>query len=268
MSVNNPLIQAALSSARFAGRRACSRFSSTDPSIDTLIIDVDRTLTSEDSPKLALQRLVGREKTHEIFDSFLRDVVLGKMRIQDLHGAVFGELYSRGFRQSDWVGVMEDLDRSGGIKKRLIDLLLDLSGSHGLTLVLATRASAESARWLASRYGFHHAIGSVEKINGSFSGFETMIGSHDDGDRIVTKLTAASRAIEGAGRRMDPMRTAVISNDLLDALEMLGSARGVLILPEPPNTLEKLSAALRLYDVLVKERDVETMLPRALGLAS
>ena len=103
MSINNPLMQAALSSARFAGRRACSRFSDSEPHIDTLIIDVDRTLTVEDSPKLALERLIGREKTHEIFDSFLGRVVRGNLKIQELHSAIFNELYSRGFRQSDWV---------------------------------------------------------------------------------------------------------------------------------------------------------------------
>ncbi len=267
MSIQNPLLQAAVSSARFARRRACSRFSS-EPTIDTLIIDVDRTLTAEDSPKLALERLVGKEKTREIFDSFLKRVILGRLGLQDLHAAVFGELYSRGFRTQDWVGVMEDLERTGGLKKPLIDLLLRMSEENGLTLVLATRASRESARWLSARYGFHHAIGSVERVNGSFAGFETMIGAHDDGNGTITKLTAAARALEASGRKLDPSRTAVISNDLLDALEMLGCARGVLVLPQEPNTLERLSVALRLYDVLVKEGDAASSLPKALGLPS
>ncbi len=267
MSINNPLLQAAFSSARFAGRRACSRFSSSEPQIDTLIIDVDRTLTAEDSPKLALERIVGREKTHEIFDSFIGRVVKGQLKIQDLHSAVFGELYSRGFRRSDWVGVMEELECSGGLKKPLIDLLLGLSARNGVTLVLATRASQDSASWLAMRYGFHHAIGSVERVNGSFQGFETVIGARDDGNGTVTKLTAASRALAGAGKSLDPSRTAVIANDLLDAIEMLHCAKGILILPEQPNKLERLSVALGLYDVLIRERDVGAKLPAALGLA-
>ena len=163
--------------------------------------------------KWTLERLVGREKTHEIFDSFLGKVVRGKLKIQELHSAIFNELYSRGFRQSDWVAVMEDLERKDGIKRPLIDLLLSLSEERRLTLVLATRASLDSARWLARRYGFHHAIGSVEKVNGTFQGFETMIGARDDGNGTVTKLTAASRAMAASGKSLDPSRTAVIAND-------------------------------------------------------
>ncbi len=268
MSIENPLLQAALSSARFASRRARTRFSGAEPSIDTLIIDVDRTLTSEDSPKLALEGLVGKERTKEIFDSFLKRVVLGRLKIQDLHAAVFGELYSRGFRQSDWIRVMEDHERSGGLRRPLIDLLLDISGRNGVTMVLATRASAESARWLSARYGFHHSVGSVERVNGSFDGFEMKIGSRDDGNGTVTKLTAASRALQGAGKRLDPSRTAVLSNDLLDALEMLGCARGVLVLPQTPNRLERMTRALGLYDVLVKEGEERQRLPAALGFPS
>lgn len=267
MSIDNPLLQAAFSSARFAGRRTCSRFSAAPPQIDTLIIDVDRTLTAEDSPKLALEKLVGREKTHEIFDSFIGRVVKGRLRIQDLHSAIFGELYSRGFRKSDWVGVMEELERSGGLKKPLIDLLLGLSDRHGLTLVLATRASQDSASWLAARYGFHHAIGSVERVNGSFQGFETVIGARDDGNGTVTKLTAASRAMARAGKPLEPSKTAVIANDLLDAIEMLNCAKGIMIMPEQPNKLERLSAVLGLYDVLIREHDVGAKLAPALGFA-
>jgi hypothetical protein len=160
---------------------------------------------------------------------------------------------------------MEDLERSGGLKKELIDSLLGLSLKENLTLILATRASLDSAQWLARRFGFHYAVGSVEYINGSFQGFETKIGAADDGNGTMTKLSAASKAVEMAGKRLNPATTAVIANDLLDALEMLSCSRGVLILPSSPNRLELLTAKLRLYDVLLNEERAHIDLPGALG---
>jgi hypothetical protein len=267
MAPTNPLLQAALSSARFAGRRASARLSGRRPEIETLIVDVDRTLTAEDSPKVALQNMVGKEKTKEIFDSFIAEVVRGRLRLQDLHSAVFGELYSRGFKKSDWVAVMEGIEKEGGLRESLISSILGLAEREGLTVVLATRASLDSARWLAGKYGFSHAVGSVEKVNGAFVGFETVIGAFDDGNGTMTKLTAASRVLARSGRSLDPSRTAVIANDLLDAIEMLNSALGVLIIPEEPNRLERLSAGLRLYDVLISGGDAPGSLGPALGFS-
>jgi hypothetical protein len=97
MVLNSPLFQAAISSIRFARRR---RFDAL-PKVETLIIDVDRTITREDSPKLALENLVGKAEAKRIFDSFLNRVLRGKLKLQDIHSAVYGELYSRGFRKSD-----------------------------------------------------------------------------------------------------------------------------------------------------------------------
>lgn len=257
----NALIQAAIASAKFARRRR----SHEKPEIETILVDVDRTLTAEDSPKLALSKLAGSGEAKRIFDSFPAKVVCGKLKIQDIHGAVYRELYSRGFKRADWPLIMEELERNGGIKRRLIDCLLELGRTHGLTLVLATRASRDGAEWLAKRYGFHHAVGSVEHINGSFSGFETMIGASDNGNGIMTKLTAARKEMALSGKPLEPSKTAVIANDLLDALEMLSCARGIVVLPSSPNRLELLTARLRLYDVLLREERAPAELPAALG---
>ena len=257
----NPLVQAALASARFAKRRR----NPGRPEIETIIIDVDRTLTKEDSPKLALEKIVGKDEAKRIFDSFLSRVLRGRLKLHEIHDAVYTELYSRGFRRSDWGGIMEELSANGGLKRELIDALLELSERHSLTTVLATRASLDGAQWLARNFGFHHAIGSVESVNGVFQGFETKIGAADNGNGTMTKLTAARRALERSGKTLDPSRTAVIANDLLDALEMLNCARGVVILPSSPNRLELLTSKLMLYDVLVREEKAATELPKALG---
>ncbi|MFN7991353.1 MAG: HAD family hydrolase [Candidatus Micrarchaeia archaeon] len=260
MAVKNPLAQAALSSARFAKRRMFQP----PVQIETIIVDVDRTLTREDSPKLALESLAGKEAAHKVFDRILNDVVLGRLKLGDVHSTVFRELYSRGFKTSDWVSIMEDLERSGGLKSELIGELQGLAG-RGVTVVLATRASYESARWIAGRFGFHHAIGSVERVNGVFQGFDLVIGAKDEGDHSMTKLTAARKALAASSKTLDPGRTAVIANDLLDALEMLECSRGILVMPSPPNRLEKLTMALRLYDVLIREQDVVSCLKPSLG---
>ncbi|HSB46707.1 MAG TPA: HAD family hydrolase [Candidatus Bilamarchaeum sp.] len=257
----NPLFQAAVSSYRFAKRRRNAAL----PELETLIIDVDRTITKEDSPKLALERLAGKAVAERVFESFPRRVIRGELKLQDIHAAVYGELYSRGFRRSDWISVMEELERTGGLKRRTIDALIELSRRESLTLVLATRASRDSAEWLARRYGFHHAVGSVEHVNGTFQGFETMIGSEDNGNGTMTKLTAASKAMAASGKTLDPKRTAVIANDLLDALEMLNCARGVIIMNSSPNTLESITSKLRLYDAMVSEENAHAELPAALG---
>jgi hypothetical protein len=259
----NPLLQAAASSARFAFRRR----NPSDPRIETIIIDVDRTITKEDSPKVALSKIVGKEEAKKIFDSFLSRVLRGNLKLQDIHSAVYGELYSRGFKRSDWALVMEDLEKSGGIKTDIIDAILDMSRKENVSLVLATRASRDGAEWLARRYGFHHAVGSVEMVNGTFQGFETMIGASDNGNGTMTKLTAARKALQAAGKHLDPKTTAIIANDLLDALEMLKCARGVIILPSEPNRLELLTLKLRLYDVLLREAKAHLELPGALGFS-
>jgi hypothetical protein len=261
MASTNPLFQVAASSARFAKRRWVGSL----PQIETLVIDVDRTITKEDSPKLALEKLVGKEDARRIFDSFFSRVLRGKLKLQDLHSAVYGELYSRGFKRSDWAGIMEDLAKNGGLKRQLIDAFLEISRKENITLVLATRASRDSAEWLARRFGFHHAVGSVEMVNGVFQGFETKIGVVDDGNGTMTKLTAARKVMEAAGKALNPATTAIIANDLLDALEMLSCARGVIILPSVPNKLELLTRRLKLYDVMLREETAHHELGGVLG---
>jgi hypothetical protein len=104
----------------------------------------------------------------------------------------------------------------------------------------------------------------VERVNGVFQGFDTVIGAYDNGNGTLTKLTAASRALSAAGKTLEPSRTAVIANDLLDSMEMLNCARGVLLLPSNPNKLERLTLRLGLYDALVRENDLAGIRP-ALG---
>jgi hypothetical protein len=269
----NPFAQAALSSARFAGRRAASRLSGRRPELDTIIIDVDRTLTTEDSPKAALEMLIGPKKAKEVFDSFLTGVMKGRYKISELHGAIFGELYSRGFRRQDWVGLMEDLERKDMLRKELIGSLTGICRSEGLTSILATRASQDSASWLARRFGFDFAVGSVERsADGRFEGFSLMIGASDgsdNGTRVLTKISAAAEALAEKNRSLHPSRTAVLSNDLLDALEMLRVARGILLKPSEPNTLERITQRLRLYDATVGEGpSMESELREALHLSN
>ena len=265
-----PIFTAAVASGRFALRRAASHFTS-DPVLDTILVDVDRTITVEDSPKLALQKLCGKEKAKEIMDGFLLDVLKGKISLDDLPTAVFSKLYSCGFKQSDWISIMEELDRSGGFRKELIDAILTIARATGMTSVIATRASKTSANWIARQFGFDFAIGSEEKLrNGTFDGFETIIGAYDktsDGTRVLTKISATSEVMTRAGRSFDPKHAAVLSNDLLDALEMLRSARGILLVPQNKNSLERLTLFLRLYDVKVREdRDMKIELAGALGI--
>lgn len=250
-----PLSAVALSSVRFAVRRAAATFARA-PMLETLIVDIDRTITREDSPKFALERLCGKEKAKEIFDNILRDVVRGRMGFGDIHGAVFGELYSRGFKRSDWGSMMEILEREGGFRKSLIGLIQEMSAREGFTPVLATRSSREGAKWIARRFGFPFAVGSEENVNGTFLGFSTAIGIADgdiNGTRIVTKITAASEVLEAAGASLDRETTVVLSNDLLDALEMLASSKGILLVPQEPNTLERLTRFFKLYDRQVFE---------------
>ncbi|MCI0503659.1 haloacid dehalogenase-like hydrolase [Candidatus Micrarchaeota archaeon] len=267
-TTQNPLLSAFVSSARFAGRRTAARFAK-PPEIETLIVDVDRTLTREDSPKLALEALCGKAEANRVFHSIVRSAVLGRIPVESINGEVFGELYKRGFRRADWVRIMEEQERDGGLRLDLIEAILTLSNRHGITTVLATRSSEDAALWLAHRFGFGHAIGSRERINGSFDGFFRMIGVVDgihQGTEVLTKITAASRLLAEGGRTLVPERTAVLSNDLLDAFEMLASAKGVLLVPTKMNTLERLTGAFRLYDEKVQDGpDIGPQLYAALG---
>ncbi len=265
-----PLLAAALSSVRFAGRRAAARFRE-PPALDTLIVDVDRTITAEDSPKVAPERMCGKEEAKKVFDGFVRRAIKGELKLDQIHSEVFGELYRRGFKRSDWVLIMQELERKGGLRIRLIDSLTRVASEAGLSTVLATRSSRESAEWLARRFGFSFAVGSVENpSNGVFGGFSLMIGAADspvNGTRVLTKMSAASELMKAAGKTLAPGRTAVFSNDLLDALEMLRSARGILLVQDEPNTLERITYGLRLYDVTVRDGpDVAGELREALGL--
>ncbi len=252
----NPVLSAFVLSARFAGRRAAARFSGA-PEIETLIVDVDRTITREDSPKLALEALCGKGEAGRIFHSIIRKAILGRIRLESINGEVFGELYKRGFRQSDWVGLMERQERDGGLRLDLIESIQALSARRGITIALATRSSEAAAQWLAARYGFRFGVGSIERpMNGSFAGFSRMIGVFDGicmGAEVVTKMTAVSRLMRESGRTLVPERAAVLTNDLLDAFEMIDSARGVLLVPKEKNTLEKLTSAFHLYDATIRE---------------
>lgn len=255
-ATQNPVVSAIVSSARFAGRRTAARFTKA-PEIETLIVDVDRTLTREDSPKLALEALSGKEEAGRIFHSIIRSAIFGRIPPESINGEVFGELYKRGFRRSDWVSLMEAQEKNGGLRLDLIEAIQALSARHGITTVLATRSSDDAACWLAQRYGFGFGVGSIERpMNGSFAGFSRMIGVFDGiylGTEVVTKMTAASRLMAASGRTLVPEKTAVLTNDLLDAFEMLASARGVLLVPKEKNTLEKLTSAFHLYDATIRE---------------
>jgi hypothetical protein len=268
-TTGNPVLSAIVSSARFAGRRAAARFC-IDPKIETLLVDVDRTITREDSPKLALEHLCGKKEAKRVFDSILQSAALGRIPLESVNSAVFSELYKNGFKRSDWAALMERQDRSGGLRMDLIGAITELAAKENVTLVLATRSSRDSAQWLAGRFGIPFSVGSVERpMNGSFAGFSTMIGVVDgivDGTEMLTKMTAASRLLAASGLRLDPIRTAVLTNDLLDAFEMLACARGVLLVPKEKNTLEKLTSGFRLYDALIHEDgDVRKQLNMALG---
>jgi len=82
----------------------------------------------------------------------------------------------------------------------------------------------------------------------------------------MTKLSAVSQVLNSAGKRFDAKRSAVLSNDMLDAMEMLGSGKGVLFVPKEQNRLEKLTQLFGLYDVAIRESaDVDRQLRRALG---
>jgi hypothetical protein len=268
-TTGNPVLSAVVSSARFAGRRAAARFAK-EPEIDTLIVDVDRTITREDSPKLALEALCGKEEAGKIFHSIIRSAILGRIPLESINSEVFGELYRRGFRRSDWVTLMEAQERSGGLRLDLIDAISSICVNRNIDIVFATRSSEDAAKWLSRRFGFGHAIGSRERgINGSFDGFSRMIGVADGiylGAEMLTKMTAARLVLEESGRTLIPVRTAVLTNDLLDAFEMLACARGVLLVPKEKNTLEKLTGAFHLYDATIHEDgDVGKQLNVALG---
>jgi hypothetical protein len=92
-----------------------------------------------------------------------------------------------------------------------------------------------------------------------------MIGAYDDGNGTMTKLSAAAKAMRASGKTLDPSRTAVIANDLLDVLEMLKSARGIVLLPSEPNRLERITTFLKLYDILLKEAEIDQCLKSSLG---
>jgi len=266
----NPVVSAIVSSARFAGRRAASGFMR-EPAIETLIVDVDRTLTREDSPKLAMEALCGKEEAHRVFGEVLRSAMLGRIPLAGIHSAIFGELYKKGFRRSDWAPLMEAEERSGGIRLELIGAIISVCSARSITPVLATRSSRDTAEWLARRFGFPFALGSEERsINGAFLGFSSMIGVEDgtlSGIPILTKLSAASRLLSASGSRLDPAATAVLTNDLLDAFEMLDSQKGLLLVPKKPNTLERLTLGFKLYDEKIHEGgDFHSQLSRALGV--
>jgi phosphoserine phosphatase len=256
MRADRPILLAAAASARFAGRRL---FSDRQPAIEAIIVDIDRTLTREDSPKLALGELCGKTASDGIFHAFSKRIIKGEVGFDELPYHVFSELYSRGFKSGDWATLMERQVKSGGIRMDLVSSLQHLS-EQGLAIILATRSSIEGAKWLARRFGFFHSIGNEERMEGGeFKGFRTIIGMKDsqkDGTMVITKMTAAKALLSESGIWLDPGRTAVLSNDMLDAMEMLSSCKGILIVPKEPNSLEKLTQRLRLYDVAIKEEDI------------
>ncbi|MEW6722501.1 MAG: hypothetical protein AB1324_04515 [Candidatus Micrarchaeota archaeon] len=265
----NPLLLASGASPRFALRRL-SRKLNPAPKLDTLIVDVDRTLTTEDSPKAALERLCGKSEAKKLMDGFIRAAIKGDIPLDGLHGEVFRALYERGFKPSDWGALMEEFGRSGAFRTDLVDTIHQIAERERLRVVVATRSSLTGAQWIASRFGFGHAVGSVEyPHNGGFSGFRTVIGVRDNavnGTRFMTKMSATAELLSQAGIPFSPSRAAVISNDLLDALEMLDSALGVLVVPRERNTLEKITLALRLYDVKIPVEDARYALPAVFGI--
>jgi len=179
-TINHLLAATALTSVKFAGRKASAPFKA-QPKVETLIVDVDRTITKEDSPKIALEALCGKKEAKRIFDGFLTSVIRGKTKVDAVHQMVFSELYSHGFKRGDWSALMEQSEKQGGFRTELIDAILELS-KKGLIPVLATRSSKDSAQWIAKRFGFEHVVGSEEKGNGKFEGFSMMIGVSDRSD--------------------------------------------------------------------------------------
>lgn len=251
-----PIHIAARAAYHFAQRRAGAPLRP-KPVIETIVVDVDGTITRKDSPKLALERLCGPKKASEIIDGYMQDVILGRIKLDEIHSSIFRELYDRGFKRSDWPALMMELDRGGGLRTDMIETLMEIARWKSISTVVATRASLESAEWLMKRFGFQAAVGSVESnSNGSFAGFDTVIGAADNLDNgVMTKMTAAAIALRSLGTEMDPARTAVLTNDLLDALEMLCSARGILLFTDKPNKLERLTLLLGLYDSKIHERE-------------
>ncbi len=272
MGINqNPFLLVASSSARFAMRRTMAKAKHM-PRIETIIVDIDRTLTTEDSAQVALERVYGKEEAKERLADYSRKVKRREMGLDQLHMAIFADIYAAGFRQADWTDIMKKLEYSGGFRKGLAEALLRAGRDFAITPVLATRGSDMSAQYVARSLGFRHAIGSIERVRGhDFAGFETIIGAKDsmDGDTIVmTKMTAVSKLLASAGLPFDPQTSAVLSNDVLDVLEMLGSACGILLRPKNPNSLERMAQSLGLYDRTIDEgKHYRNQLISALGFA-
>jgi len=267
---HNPFLLLASSSARFAARRTIAK-AKRPPKIETIIVDIDRTLTNEDSAKLALERVYGKERAHERLAGFARKIKRREMAFDQLHTAIFTDIYDMGFKQDDWVVVMEKLKISGGFRRDLADALHKIGADHDIDLVLATRGSDISARYVAESLGFSHALGSIERWDGKdFTGFHTIIGADDSenrGTRIMTKITAVSKLLGSIGKSVDPKTSAILTNDLLDTLEMLRSACGILLRPRDPNSLERMTQRLGLYDRTIDEgKDYQVQLASALGL--
>ncbi|MBS3067137.1 haloacid dehalogenase-like hydrolase [Candidatus Micrarchaeota archaeon] len=255
---SRPFLAAAIAAPHFAIRRIIANAAANRaPKIDTIIVDIDRTLTMEDSPKLALQKLCGPKEADKITRSFLLKFRRGEVSLSEMPFIVFNELYSRGFRQSDWATLMEDIGKDSGFRFDIIAALTRLRAMHNVKLVVATRASKLSAEWIARTFGFDYAVGSEERFeDGKFVGFKTLIGAEDsqtNGAVNRTKVTATAELFSAMGLQFDPLRTAVLSNDVLDALEMLSCSFGILFVGQVPNTLEKISLSLKLYDVLIRE---------------
>src|SRR3989338_9534553 len=167
-------------SLAFAARRISNRWHSQLPRIDTLVIDIDRTLTKEDSTKIALSHLYGRQEADRIMHSTLERFQKGEMSMNQAAEEVFYKLYAKGFKPEDWENIMEIFRCDSGFRMHLIDVLLEFKSRNNLTMAVATRASRTSADWVAKTFGFDFGIGSEESIEaGTFKGFNVLIGVED-----------------------------------------------------------------------------------------
>jgi len=249
-----------IDSARFRSRKKPGR-------IVCAIVDCDGTLYRADSTLEALKRVYGKQRAAQLHEGIIADVKAGKLTIDEGLVRGFDLLASSpgGFNIHLWEEIMEDFRKRGLFRQGLLEALMEIQSASGTTVVVATRASEISSRWIAKNMGlkkestYYLGTGCRTDNAGIAMELTELIGTEDgfvDHVRSITKVAKAQAILEADSKAFSADSAAVISDDLLDRKEMLSAGWGVLIVPgekSERNSFQKASVSFRLYDRMVMD---------------
>jgi len=232
------------------------------------IVDCDGTLYRADSTLEALYRTFGKQKGDDLHKAIISDVKCGKLTIDQALIRGFTTLADApgGFNIHLWEEIMEDFRKRGLFRQGLFDALAQLQSQTRMKVIVATRASEISARWIAGNMGLArdstYSLGTCVRSDaaGIALKMEELIGSEDgytDGIKTTTKVTKAGQVSRKNSQEFSASATAVISDDLLDKGEMLAAGWGILVVPDEAserNSFQRASLSFGLYDESVFDK--------------